>query len=67
MNSFKAAHGVNLDKQLGKRIKVGGTPSYYVNGRRFDGRSAAALRAVIAEEIAKRKPGAEPSATPPAS
>lgn len=66
MKSLKAAQAVTLDKQLGKRIKVGGTPAYFVNGKRFDGRSPAALRALIAQEIADRKPGAEPAAQPSA-
>jgi len=64
-NSLKAARAVTLDKQLGKRIKVGGTPAYFVNGKRFDGRTPAAMRTLIAQEIANRKPDARPSATPP--
>lgn len=67
MNSLKAAQAVSLDKQLAKRMKVGGTPTFFVNGKRFNERSPAALRALIAREIANSKPGAQPSATPPAS
>lgn len=59
MNSPKAAHAISFDKMLGKRLKVGGTPVYFVNGKRLTNNSPAGLRAMVAEEIAKTKPGAQ--------
>jgi len=59
MTSTKAAQMVGLDKQLGKAIKIAGTPAYFVNGRRAPDRSPATIRAMVAEEIAKLKQGAQ--------
>ena len=60
MGSPKAEQAVLFDKQIGRTIKLGGTPAYFVNGRRVDDRSPAGIRALIVEEIAKSKPDAEP-------
>jgi protein-disulfide isomerase len=55
MNSPKASRAVSLDKHLGKRLKIGGTPAYFVNGKRLIERSPAGLRAMVAQEIANAK------------
>lgn len=60
MSSPKAQQVVVFDKQAGRKIKLGGTPSYFVNGRRVDNGSAVGVRAMVVEEIAKRKQDAGP-------
>jgi len=57
--SNPAAKAVSLDKALAKRLKVGGTPTYFVNGKRLTNNSPAGLRSMIADEIAKTKPDAK--------
>lgn len=51
MNSPKAARAIAFDKMLGKSLKVAGTPSYFVNGRRAPDGSIATLRRMIREEL----------------
>lgn len=46
-----SAQAVAMDKMLGKSFKVGGTPAYYVNGKRVQTPSAAAVRAKVQQEI----------------
>jgi protein-disulfide isomerase-like protein with CxxC motif len=76
MNSQKAQQAIYLDKGLGRTIKLWGTPSYFVNGRRVTDRSPAGIRAMITEEIARIKGpatagasagGAKPGGVPGAS
>jgi len=55
--SPKAAQAVAWDKAMGRRFRVGGTPTYYVNGRLVPERTPAAVHKMVAEEIAKVKPG----------
>lgn len=55
MSSAKAGNAVSLDKMLGRRIKIGGTPAYFVNGKRLPTNSPAALRAMVAQEVANSK------------
>ena len=64
MKSPAAANAVAGDKQLGKRIRIGGTPAYYVNGKRLTDPSPGNLRARVVQEIAKSKPVAQPGASP---
>jgi protein-disulfide isomerase len=65
--SPKAAQSIAIDKQLGKRMKVGGTPTYFVNGKRVTDRAPGAVRTkVIAEMRAARAARAvAPTAAPP--
>jgi protein-disulfide isomerase len=60
MASPKAQQSVLFDKQIGRSIKLYGTPSYFINGKRAEDRSLPALRAQINAEIAKSKEVAAP-------
>jgi protein-disulfide isomerase len=60
MASRKADQAIMYDKQLGRTIKLSGTPSFFVNGRRVTDRSQGAIRTVVLEEIAKNKEAAAP-------
>lgn len=60
MSSPKSVQAVGFDKILGKGMKVSGTPTYFVNGRRVTDRSPGAVRAKVASEIAKLKQSPQP-------
>ena len=49
--SEKATQAVSFDKMLAKASKVGGTPTYFVNGKRVSDASAASVRAKVQQEI----------------
>lgn len=49
--SDKATQAVSFDKMLAKASKVGGTPTYFVNGKRVSDASAASVRAKVQQEI----------------
>mgnify|MGYP001319987393 CR=1 FL=1 len=49
--SDKARQAVSFDKMLGKSIKVGGTPTYFVNGKRVKDASQESVRAKVQEEL----------------
>jgi protein-disulfide isomerase len=51
LDSTSAAMAVSVDKMLGKSFKVGGTPTYYVNGKRVPDASAASVRARVKQEL----------------
>jgi protein-disulfide isomerase len=55
---------VSVDKMLGKSFKVGGTPTYYVNGKRVQSPSAAAVRAKVQQELDAYRAG-QPAAPAP--
>lgn len=66
--SAKAAHQVTMDKRLGKAIKIGGTPAFFVNGKKVSNPSPAALRAKVAEEVeAYRARAGRPAPAPEAT
>jgi protein-disulfide isomerase len=65
VESSQSAAAVSFDKMLGKSFKVGGTPVYYVNGKRVRDPSAAAVRAKVQAELdAFRGTSAAPSPAP---
>ncbi len=53
--SKQAAQAVAMDKALGRRIKVPGTPTFFVNGRLVRERTPAAVEKAVADEIARVK------------
>jgi protein-disulfide isomerase len=55
MASPKAEQAIAVDKRLARTMKIGGTPAYFVNGRRVTDRSPAGVRAMVDAELAKRK------------
>lgn len=55
-----AAQAVGMDKMLAKSFKVGGTPTYYVNGKRVQGASPADVRAKVQQEIDAFRAAAKP-------
>lgn len=59
--SEKARQVVSYDKMLGKASKVGGTPTYFVNGKRVGDASAASVRARVQEEIDAFRASAKPA------
>ena len=62
--SPKAAQTVSIDKALGKRMKVGGTPTYFVNGKRVTERGPGAVRSKVVAEMAAVKAGTSQGAAP---
>ena len=59
--SDKASQAVSFDKMLAKASKVGGTPTYFVNGKRVGDASAASVRAKVQEEINAFRASAKPA------
>ena len=53
MASPKADEALAADRQLMRTMRVGPVPAYFVNGRRVAERSPAAVRAAVAEQIAR--------------
>ncbi|HEY8518273.1 MAG TPA: thioredoxin domain-containing protein [Candidatus Binatia bacterium] len=51
----QASRSVAWDKKIARKNKVGGTPTYFVNGRRVIGPDTAKLRALVEEELAKQR------------
>jgi protein-disulfide isomerase len=49
--SDKATQAISFDKMLAKASKVGGTPTYFVNGKRVSDASPASVRAKVQQEI----------------
>lgn len=49
--SDRAAQAVALDKKLAKAVTAGGTPTYFVNGKRVKGASQESVRAKVQEEL----------------
>ena len=49
--SDKATQAVAFDKMLAKAVKVGGTPTYFVNGKRVKDASQESVRAKVQEEL----------------
>lgn len=65
VESSQSAAAVSFDKMLGKSFKVGGTPAYYVNGKRVRDVSSAGVRAKVQQELDSfRTAGATPSPVP---
>ncbi|MEW6271103.1 MAG: DsbA family protein [Thermodesulfobacteriota bacterium] len=58
MASRKADRFVSWDKKTGRGVKVSGTPTYFVNGRRASKPDPATIRAMVSEEIAKAQQAA---------
>lgn len=58
--SDKASQAVSFDKILGKASKVGGTPTYFVNGKRVSDASQASVRAKVQLEIDAFRAQAKP-------
>jgi protein-disulfide isomerase len=58
--SPRAQQSIMFDKQIGRTIKLFGTPSYFINGKRAEDRSLPGMRARINAEIAKSKEVAAP-------
>lgn len=66
--SPKASQTVSIDKALGKRMKVGGTPTYFVNGKRVTETGPGAVRNKVRAELAAAKAAAgQAGATGPAA
>lgn len=59
--SEKARQAVSFDKMLAKASKVGGTPTYFVNGKRVGDASAASVRAKVQQEIESFRSQAKPA------
>lgn len=55
VESKEANRAVAMDKGLGRRFKVAGTPTYFVNGRLVRERTPAAVQKAVAEQIEKVK------------
>lgn len=55
LNSTQAERAISADKQQARFLSVGGTPTYFVNGKVVTNRSPAGVRALVADEIAKSK------------
>ena len=53
MNSNEAKQLVSRDFQEGKAVKVTGTPTIFINGRRLRERNLAAIQKIIDEELAE--------------
>ena len=56
MDSDRIKHAIEADKMDGQQLRIGGTPTYYVNGREYSGATTLdELKRIVAAESARAR------------